>query len=53
MSTATLNATERYLLGVIHINALDNFLHAGFGAVISAAGYLSYKTEKLRTRARA
>ena len=36
-------ASEGYLLGVIHINALDNFLHAGFGAVISAAGYLSYK----------
>ena len=38
-------ASEGYLLGVIHINALDNFLHAGFGAVISAAGYLSYRAE--------
>ncbi len=47
------SASEGYLLGVIHIHALDNFLHAGFGAVISAAGYLSYKTEKLRTLARA
>ena len=39
-------ASEGNLLGVIHINALDNFLHAGFAAVISAAGYLSYKAKE-------
>ena len=28
------------LLGLVHINQLDNFLHLGLGAVISAAGFL-------------
>jgi hypothetical protein len=28
-----------YLLGLVHINTLDNFLHLGLGAVIGAAGW--------------
>jgi|SRR5262245_12791886 len=28
-----------YLLGFVHLNALDNFLHLGLGAVIGAAGW--------------
>jgi len=28
-----------HLLGVVHINALDNFLHLGLGAAIGAAGF--------------
>ena len=30
---------EGMLLGVVHINQLDNFLHIGLGAVISLAGF--------------
>ncbi len=32
---------EGMLLGVIHINQLDNFLHIGLGAVICVAGFLT------------
>ena len=46
-------ASEGFLLGVIHINALDNFLHAGFWAGISAAGYVSYKADAVTAVARA
>jgi hypothetical protein len=28
-----------HLLGIVHINALDNFLHLGLGAAIGAAGW--------------
>jgi hypothetical protein len=28
-----------YLLGLVHINTLDNFLHLGLGAAIGAAGW--------------
>ena len=31
-------ANEGMLLGVVHINALDNYLHLGLGAAILAAG---------------
>ena len=34
-------APEGHLLGLIHINRLDNFLHVGLGVVILAAGFLS------------
>ena len=30
---------QGHLLGVVHINALDNFLHLGLGAAIGAAGW--------------
>jgi uncharacterized membrane protein len=30
---------EGYLLGLVHLNALDNFLHLGLGVVIAAAGW--------------
>jgi hypothetical protein len=30
---------DGYLLGLVHINTLDNFLHLGLGAVIGAAGW--------------
>ncbi len=32
-------ASETMLLGVIHINQLDNFLHLGLGLGIAAAGF--------------
>lgn len=28
-----------YLLGLVHLNTLDNFLHLGLGVVIGAAGW--------------
>ncbi len=33
-------ATSTMLLGVVHINQLDNFLHLALGASIAAAGFL-------------
>ena len=30
---------EGHLLGLVHLNTLDNFLHLGLGAVIGAAGW--------------
>ena len=30
---------DGHLLGLVHINALDNFLHLGLGAVIGVAGW--------------
>jgi hypothetical protein len=30
---------DSHLLGLVHINALDNFLHLGLGAVIGAAAW--------------
>jgi len=30
---------ESHLLGLVHLNALDNFLHLGLGAAIGAAGW--------------
>ena len=35
--------TEGYLLNIIHINLLDNFLHLGLGIVIAASGWLLQK----------
>jgi hypothetical protein len=32
------SASEGYLLGVVHINFLDNVLHIGLGIIIGAAG---------------
>ena len=34
-------APEGHLLGLVHINRLDNFLHVGLGVIILAAGFLS------------
>lgn len=35
------SAAEGHLLGLIHINRLDNFLHVGLAAIILAAGLLA------------
>jgi Domain of unknown function (DUF4383) len=35
------SATDTHLLGLIHINAADNFLHLGLAAVIIAAGFFA------------
>ncbi len=35
------SAAETHLLGLIHINQLDNFLHVGLASVIAAAGFLT------------
>ncbi len=41
---ATLGSQEEgYLLGVIHINQLDNVLHVGLGAAIAAAGWVAQR----------
>ena len=41
-------ASQGYLLGIIHINYLDNFLHLGLGAAIAAIGIVAYaKTRQL------
>ncbi len=34
-------SSEGMLLGVIHINALDNFLHLGLGAIIFGSGVIA------------
>ena len=36
-------ASEGHLLGIVHINFLDNFLHVGLGIAILAAGLVSRK----------
>ena len=36
---ATGHSGQGHLLGLVHINALDNFLHLGLGAAIGAAGW--------------
>jgi hypothetical protein len=42
---------ESHLLGLVHINTLDNFLHLGLGAVIGAAGwYLQARSHLLAER---
>ena len=33
------SAAETHLLGIVHINFLDNFLHVGLGIAIAAAGW--------------
>src|SRR5262245_32620459 len=36
---ATGHGGEGYLLGLVHLNTLDNFLHLGLGVVIGVAGW--------------
>ena len=36
---ATGHGGDAHLLGLVHVNSLDNFLHVGLGAVIGAAGW--------------
>ena len=36
---ATGHAGDAHLLGLVHINTLDNFLHMGLGVLIGAAGW--------------
>src|SRR5262245_24362482 len=36
---ATGQGGDGHLLGLVHVNTLDNFLHLGLGAVIGAAGW--------------
>ncbi|MBL1277470.1 MAG: DUF4383 domain-containing protein [Ectothiorhodospiraceae bacterium] len=40
------DAQEGRLLGVIHINAADNFLHLGFAATIIALGFITNRELK-------
>src|SRR5262245_31317055 len=40
---ATGHGGDAHLLGLVHINALDNFLHIGLGAVIGAAGWYFHR----------
>lgn len=35
------DAAETHLLGLVHINFLDNFLHVGLGLAIAAAGWFA------------
>ena len=39
------SAAETHLLGVVHINFLDNFLHVGLGMAIAVAGYVALTQE--------
>jgi len=39
---ATGHAGDAHLLGLVHINTLDNFLHMALGVVIGAAGWYFY-----------
>ena len=40
------SAPETHLLGVVHINFLDNFLHVGLGIAIAVAGYVALSQER-------
>lgn len=39
-------AAETHLLGIIHINFLDNFLHVGLGIAIAVAGSIALRKEQ-------
>ena len=39
-------AAETMLLGIVHINFLDNFLHVGLGIAIAIAGYVALNVER-------
>jgi hypothetical protein len=41
-------APEGHLLGIVHINRLDNFLHVGLGLGILAAGFLAVDRRQLQ-----
>ena len=44
---ATMGAEEtKKLLGFLHVNKADNYLHIGLGAVIFLAGFLSPRTTR-------
>jgi len=38
------DVTEGNLLGVIHINAADNYLHLGFASIIISMGFISNRS---------
>jgi hypothetical protein len=40
------SAAETHLLGIVHINFLDNFLHVGLGIAIAIAGYVALSKAK-------
>ncbi len=40
------SAAETHLLGLVHINFLDNFLHVGLGIAIAIAGYVALSKAK-------
>lgn len=44
---ATSHGGEGHLLGIVHINTLDNFLHLGLGAAIGATGWVFRKKTTL------
>ena len=39
-------ASEGHLLGIVHINFMDNFLHVGLGLAIAAAGCVSLSHDR-------
>lgn len=45
--TVTSGSSHGMLLGFIHINTMDNFLHLGLGAAIFAGGIISRKMSSL------
>lgn len=46
----TMENSQGMLLGLIHINSLDNFLHLGLGAVILISGYVAKTTFEMQSR---
>lgn len=41
------SAPEGHLLGMVHINQLDNYLHVGLAAIILTAGFLATDRSRL------
>lgn len=46
----TMNDSPGMLLGFIHINSLDNFLHLGLGAAILISGYVAKTAGEMQNR---
>ncbi len=46
----TMDNSHGMLLGFIHINSLDNFLHLGLGAVILISGYVAKTAVEMQNR---
>ncbi len=46
----TMDSPQGMLLGLIHINAMDNFLHLALGVAILASGYLAKNVDAMPRR---
>ncbi len=46
----TMESSQGMLLGLIHINSLDNFLHLGLGAIILISGYVAKTATEIENR---